>query len=101
MNNVTDYWECYKCHKLVPLTFPRCMICFDTEENTNTEITGEDMKIVHFEDLSRNNIQVSMSSGGNYRVYTNYKDDKAPCLHLTEHQANILISALKDLMEDE
>ncbi len=56
------------------------------------------MKKILFQDMHEKEIQVSLSSAGDYRVYYG-KEDNDPCLLLNEHQANILINALRDLME--
>ena len=57
------------------------------------------MKTVTFQDLSKNQIQVSLSSGGDYRVYCMEGEETKSCLLLNKNQANILISALQDLID--
>ena len=60
------------------------------------------MKIIKFEDMSRQIIQVSLSSGNDYRVYINPyinpEADSSPCMLLNKYQAKILINALEDFM---
>lgn len=57
------------------------------------------MKKTIFQDSSNNNVQVSLSGGGDVRVFYNTDDENSPCLLLNEHQANILINAIQDLIE--
>lgn len=58
------------------------------------------MKKIIFNDSSEQEIQVSLSGGGDIRIYTNSNDSPIKCITLNENQANILISAISDLMED-
>lgn len=57
------------------------------------------MKTANFQDLSNQDITVQFSGGGDLRVYIKGEQDKTMCLHMNNYQANILINALKDLME--
>lgn len=56
------------------------------------------MKVIKFEDMDGQVIQVSLSGGGDYRVYYKADQEGSPCMLLNKHQANILINALQDLM---
>lgn len=58
------------------------------------------MHKIIFTDINGREVQVSMSAGGDYRIYYD-KEVTSPCLLLNKNQANILINALKDLMGDE
>lgn len=59
------------------------------------------MKAIIFEDMGGKKVQVSLSGGGDYRVYYDADSDNTPCLLLNKNQANILINALQDLMIEE
>lgn len=68
------------------------------------------MKTITFQDLNGDELTVQHDSGYNYRIYLKgkqYKEEedrmgnKIPhCIHLNDNQAQILISALEDVMED-
>lgn len=61
------------------------------------------MKATQFQDSGGNEIQVSLSGGGDIRVYVKSpydpKESSGHCMLLTNAQANILINAIKDLAE--
>lgn len=59
------------------------------------------MKTTKFQDLSNNQIQVSLSGGGDYRVYCMDGEDIKSCLLLNKPQALILINAIQDLIDSE
>lgn len=62
------------------------------------------MKTVKFQDSSMNEIQVSLSGGGDVRVYCSDRENPekiASCLLLNKNQAKILINAIEDLLGDE
>ena len=59
------------------------------------------MKVIKFQDMSGHEVQVSMSGGGDYRIYYDSDKQDSPCLLLNEYQANILINALRDLINQE
>ena len=56
------------------------------------------MKKILFQDMNDKKIQVSTSGCGNFRIYYDVDNECSPCLLLNEHQANILIESLKDLI---
>ena len=59
------------------------------------------MKFTKFQDMNGKEIQVSMSGGGDTRIYFEADKDDSPCMLLNEHQAKILIHAISDLIKDE
>lgn len=59
------------------------------------------MKTTTFQDMHGLNICVQYSSNGDIRIYIDEGEKEIECLLLNKNQANILISAIKDLMDDE
>lgn len=59
------------------------------------------MKKTTFQDMSGHEIQISFSGGGDYRIYYDADKENSPCLLLNKNQANVLINALQDLMEED
>jgi hypothetical protein len=57
------------------------------------------MKVIKFEDMNRQVIQVSLSGGGDYRVYVDAGKDGCACMLLNKDQAKILIHALRDFIK--
>ena len=59
------------------------------------------MKMTTFQDMHGLNIRVQYSSNGDIRVYIDKNDKEIECLLLNKNQASILISAIRDLMDEE
>lgn len=59
------------------------------------------MKITSFRDFYGQEITISYSGGGDYIVAFPSEKDSSRSVVLNKYQANILINALKDFMEDE
>lgn len=62
------------------------------------------MKITKFQDNSNNHVQVSYAGNGDIRIYIseNFEcEESKACLNLSHAQANLLIAAIIDLMEEE
>lgn len=58
------------------------------------------MKTVEFQDNSGNNLRVQYASDGDIRIYIQPERDDLPCIKLNKWQVNILISAIKDLLNE-
>ena len=60
------------------------------------------MKSVDFQDMNNQDIEISVSGGGDFNIYAVSNIDNievTSCIRLNEFQAKILINALNDLMD--